>query len=209
MAKLLDLKRGLEGWVITPEHFHLIRYPDVDENGKKLNKRIDFSDIPAFTMQIILHGKIEIPVTGYIKDGLINITDGERRCRSSIAAFEGYQNEDKTPVRINIPFIKEKNGTTVVDRLFKQIRLNNQRKDFTPVEEAEVISELINQGVEEQSIIAELNYSKVYLSNLKLLQKAPDSLKKFIGKRIITSTLAMDIIRETKGDYDKALKMIE
>lgn len=202
MSKSAILKRGKDVWMIQPSEFDKIVFPIIDEDGRKLNKRDDFSDIPAFAKQIVTYGKIEVPVIGYFKDGMINITNGERRTRAAIYAYE------KMGVEILIPFITENKGTSVVDRLYKQIRLNNHLKQFTPVEESEVVAELINQGVDENEIRTQLDYSKVYLCNLKLLQKAPEKIKKIISDKIISSTLAMHILRETKN-FDEAIDLIE
>lgn len=202
MGKSVISRRGTDLWMIQPSEFDKIVFPDIDEDGRKLNKRDNFSDIPDFAKKIVTYGKIEVPVIGYIKDGFINITNGERRTRAAMYAYE------KLGVEILIPFITEKKGTSIVDRLYKQVRLNNHLKQFTPVEEAEVVAELINQGVDENEIRTQLDYSKVYICNLKLLQKAPDKIKKVISDKIISSTLAMDILRETKN-FDEAIALIE
>lgn len=196
-------KRGSDLWLIQPNQFHLIRFPDVDESEVKLNKRIDFSHIPNFAKEIKAHGKIERAVIGYKKDGFFNITDGECRCRAAIYMKEHFE------IEIEIPYISESKGTTVEDRLFKQIILNNSGKPFSPVEDAAVIDELINRGVDEKIICQKLNFSKVYICNLKMLQKSPKKIKDLIDKDgLISSTLAMKIFREEK-DFDSALAIIE
>ncbi len=206
MANLLGLKRGKDSWYILPKDFKLIVFPNIDQDGKelkKLNHRTDFSDIPVFANLLMMDEEIQVPVSGYTKDGKIYITDGERRCRASMYAWENNK------VVLEIPFQTEKRGTTVVDRLYKQIKLNNHRKSFNQLEEASVVTELISQGQSESVICEQLGYSKVHLSNLKLLQKAPDSIKNLIGDKGISGTLAMDILRETKGDYEIALQLIK
>lgn len=194
-------KRGSDLWLLQPDQFHLIRFPDLDEDGNKLNKRIDFSHIPAFADEIEAHGKIERAIFFYKQGGFYQVTDGECRCRAVMLLAE-------RGVSIELPAVSEARGTTLSDRLYKQIILNNSGKAFSPVEDAEVIAELIKQGEKEEDICKKLKYTKVYLSNLKLLQKSPKKIKDLIGQNILSSTLAMDILRENKN-FDDAVKVIE
>ena len=194
-------KRGSDLFLIQPEQFHLIRFPDIDEAGNKLNKRDNFLHIPEFANRIKSHGKIEVAVTGYKKDGFYNITDGECRCRAVMLLKE-------KGVEIELPYIGEPRGTTTTDRLYKQIILNNGGKQFSPVEEANVIEELMNQGATDKEIRENLSYSNVYLCNLKKLAKAPKEIKDMITGDIIKSTLSMQIFREYK-DFDSAMVVIQ
>lgn len=199
-------KRGSERFLLQPDEFHLIRFPNLDEDGTKLNKRVDFGNLEEFANEIEankIDGKptIEQSISYYKKDGFYNVTDGERRCLAAMII-------SKRGIYIEIPAICEPRATTIADRLYKQIILNNSGKTFSPVESAEVVNELIKQGESEDSICKRLNYTKVYLSGLKLLYKSPQRIKDLIGKNVLTSTLAMEILREHKN-FDEAVKVIE
>lgn len=199
-------KRGSDLFLLQPNQFHLIRFPDLDEEGNKLNKRIDFGNLEEFADEIVANKKngkpvIERAIFYYKKDGFYNVTDGERRCKSAMIISE-------RGIYIEIPAICESRGTTTADRLYKQIILNNSGKAFSPVEEAEVVMQLIKQGEKEDDICKRLKFTKVYLSDLKLLQKSPQRIKDLIGQNVLSSTLAREILRKNKN-FDDAIKVIE
>ncbi len=93
------------------------------------------------------------------------------------------------------------------DRVLSQIT-DNSGKRFNPVEESAVINRLLNYGFTDAEVSKKTGFSKVYLSNLKLLHSAPKKLKDLILTNVIKSTLAMKVLREEK-DFAKAQQLIE
>jgi hypothetical protein len=172
------------------------------EDGRKVNNRIDFGDIPEFGEEIYASGKILNPLHGFKKDGKFHVTEGERRTLSV-----AYINK-KYGIDFPIPFMCEPKGTTTIHRLYKQRIMNNSSKAFTPVEDAALVMELINQGQTEKEICAQLKFTNVYISNLKTLHNAPEQIKQFILKGTLSSTEAMRILRKDK-DYESAIKTIQ
>ncbi len=172
------------------------------EDGRKVNNRIDFGDLEEFADEIFAHGKIENPLHGFKKDGLFHITEGDRRSKAVAIINKKYK------VNFPIPFICEPKGTTLVTRLYKQRIMNNSGKPFNMVEDAQLVVELVNQGQTEKQICAELKFSSVYISNLKMLHNAKPEIKEFISKGILSPTEAMRIMRKEK-DFDSAIKTIQ
>lgn len=176
--------------------------PATFEDGRKMNQRIDFGDIEEFGEEIKAHGKIENPLQGFKKNGMYHYTEGDRRTQAVKYINKKYN------VNFPIPFICETRDTTLVHRLYKQRVMNNSGKPFTPVEDASLVMELINEGQTEKQICVQLKFTGVYISNLKMLHNAPDQIKQFVLKGTISSTEAMRILRKEK-DYDSAIKTIQ
>ena len=78
----------------------------------------------------------------------------------------------------------------------------NEGKRLNPLEEAEAVNRLLKYGLKEVEISKKIGKSLVYISNLKLLQSAPEKIKIMVRSEQISSTLLLTLIRETDNFDD-------
>lgn len=166
------------------------------------NPRKDYGDIDSLAKSIAENG-MKNPMRGYkLPEGKYLLTDGHRRLRAS------QQNQDKNPdVEILVPFIIDKDEKSPEQRVIDVLVCNDGKK-LNPIEEAEVINRLVNFGMSEKDIAKKTGLTTVYISNLKLLYNAPTKVKNHITSNMVSATLAMAVLRDTKN-YDEAVKTIE
>ena len=163
------------------------------------NPRIDFGDLNLLASQIESNGVLN-PLRGFKDvDGKYVVVDGERRLRASFIVLKKQSD-------LLIPLIPEKKRNPE-HRLISSM-VCNEGKKFNPLEEAEVINRLLNYGWDEKDISKQTGKTGVYISNLKLLYDAPKKLKNLVLEDVVSSTLAMEVLRDNK-DYDKAVEIIE
>jgi ParB/RepB/Spo0J family partition protein len=163
------------------------------------NVRQDYGDINELAESIKENG-VRVPIRGYKKNGVYWITDGHRR-------YKAVQLLDKKGLEVRIPFLADGRESSQEQRVIDMI-ICNEGKKLNPVEVADAVNRLLNFGYTEGEIHVKTGYSKVYISNLKLLNSAPKKIKNLITDNVIKSTLAMKILREEK-DFDKAMEVIE
>jgi len=163
------------------------------------NVRQDYGDLKELSESIEANG-VRVPIRGYKKDGTYWITDGHRR-------YKAVQLLNKKGLEVRIPFLADGRESSQEQRVIDMIICNDGKK-LNPVEVADAVNRLINFGYSENEVHVKTGFSKVYISNLKLLNAAPKKIKNLITDNIIKSTLAMKILREEK-DFDKAMEVIE
>lgn len=174
--------------------------PNDIEAEEGFNPREDYGDMKLLENQIRENGVL-VPLRGFKKKGgKYIITDGHRRLKASKEIIKEYPD-------MLIPFIIDKNASNPEQRILS-VLLFNDGEPLNPLEEAEAINRLINFGLNEKEISKKTGKSGVYISNLKLLYNAPTKIKNLIKKDTISSTLAMQVLRDTK-DYHKAVEIIE
>lgn len=163
------------------------------------NVRQDYGDLKELADSIEANG-VRVPIRGYKKDGIYWLTDGHRRYKASqLLAEKG--------IEIRIPFLADGKDSSQEQRVIDMIICNDGKK-LNPVEVADAVNRLLNFGFSESEVHVKTGFSKVYISNLKLLNSAPKKIKNLITENIVKATLAMKILREEK-DFDKALQVIE
>jgi len=163
------------------------------------NPRKDYGDIEALA-DSIFHNGVKNPLRGYKSGGKHLLTDGHRRLMAAKIVAK------KNP-ELLLPFIIDVSEKSAEQRIIDVLVCNDGLK-LNPLEESEVINRLINFGMDEREISKRTGQTGVYVSNLKLLYLAPQKIKNLISENIVSSTLAMDILRST-DNYEEAVKVIE
>lgn len=175
----------------------------IEHNGMTFseNARQDYGDLNLLAKQIEENG-IRVPCKGFKhKSGKYYLTDGHRRYRASMKVMQ------KTGEVIMVPMIMHSQTDNEETRLIDMI-ICNEGKSLNPVEQAEVVQRLIEMEIGDAEIKKRTGFSSTYLSNLRMLSKSPEKIKDYIKENIISSTLAMKVMREEK-DFDKAVSVIE
>lgn len=163
------------------------------------NVRTDMGDLDELARSIEANG-ILIPLRGYKKDGAYYITNGHRR-------FEAAKMLAKKGIEIRLPIMPEGHQISEEQRVIDMLVCNDGKR-LNPIEEAEAISRLIAYGYSDSEISKKTGFTKVYISNLKLLISAPKKLKDLISNNVVSATLTMKVLREEK-DFSKAQQIIE
>jgi len=166
------------------------------------NPRQDFGDIDELARDISVNGVL-VPLHGFIKKGdtKYTLTDGHRRFMA--AQIVQKNNPD---IELRIPLIAHK-VMSEEQRLFNVLSFNGG-KNLNPLEESDVVNRLINFGMNDKEIIKRTGMTSVYISNLKLLYSCPQKIKNLISSSVVTATLAMDVLRNSKS-FEEAVEIIE
>jgi len=179
---------------------YLLAFDEI-EVEKGFNPRIDYGDINALAQSIIENG-IKVPLIGFKHrtSGKYVLTDGHRRLKATEIALQ-------TSPDILIPFIIDNSNKSIEQRII-DVMVCNEGLKLNPLEEAEIIRRLVNYGMSDTDIANRTGKTPVYISNLKLLNSAPQKIKNLILQDTISSTLAMDLLRNTEN-YEEAVEKIE
>jgi len=162
------------------------------------NVRQDFGDLQELANSIKING-VKVPVRGYKKEGFYWLTDGERRFRAcQLLAEQG--------VDVRVPFLSDGSNVNNEQRVIDML-ICNEGKKLNPVEQSEAVQRLVNYGYVDKEIAEKTGFSIVYISNLKLLNNAPKTIKNLITSDIIRSTQVLKMFRETKS-YDEVMEAI-
>lgn len=143
---------------------------------------------------------VKNPIRCYRKNGKYILVDGHRRIRACMQLLKEEGIEMR--VRVNL----EEKGTSREQRVIDMMTLN-EGKRLNPLEEAEAVNRLIQYGLEEIEISKKIGKTLTYISNLKLLQSAPEHIKKMVRSEQISSTLLLELMRETE-DFDQLQLLI-
>lgn len=160
------------------------------------NKREDFGDINVIVTSILaniesgLDGIVE-PLKGYFKGGVFYVVRGHRRYEAMRIIY------DKHSIDTIAPVLPEARGTTDEQRAIEEITSNNFRKEYTPLEQAAVVKDLIeNHGYNGAKVATKLGVTEAWVSRLNLLNKAPDELREALRKGYINTNVAMDAVKQ-------------
>lgn len=182
--------------------YHLFTVNDIKvEEG--FNPRQDYGDIDELARDISENG-ILVPLRGFKRKGEDKyiLTDGHRRFMAAKIV------QEKNPsIELRIPLIAHKANLSEEQRILNVLSFNNGLS-LNPLEEAEVINRLVNFGMNDKDIAKRTGMTGTHISNLKLIYNAPQKLKNRITENTISSTLAMEVLRNTK-DGKEALQLIE
>ena len=171
---------------------------DQIEVEEGFNVRIDYGNIDELAASIKENG-VKIPLRGFKKGDNYILTDGHRRFRAAEIIH-------KNMPEMRVPFIVDKTGRNLEQRVIDLI-ICNDGKHLNPLEEAEAVSRLINMGMTEKDVAKKTGKTGVYISNLKLLQDAPQKIKNMIMDDVVSATFAMKILRETEDFQDAVEKL--
>jgi ParB family transcriptional regulator, chromosome partitioning protein len=175
----------------------------IEYGGKifKENIRTDYGDLKLLAEQILANDGIRVPCKGFKKDGVYYLTDGHRRYRAAMMILED------TAQITSIPMMMSEKGLTEDTRIIDMI-ICNEGKSLNPIEHATAVERLRELDYSDAEICKKTGFTKVYLSNLKLLDKSTEKIKNLIREDVMSATLAMKLLREEK-DIKKVEDMVD
>ena len=145
-----------------------------------------------------------LKVKFHSEEDKIYITDGHCRYQAAHLAIEKYGADPE----MTVPVAAAKRDSTDADDVFDQIIMNSG-KPLTPIEQATVISKLIELEVPKSLIATRTGFSSVYIANLLELATAPKALTALIQAGKVSSTLAISTIKANKGDMKAATEALK
>lgn len=164
-----------------------------------MNIRTEYGNIRELADNIKVNG-VKQPLRGHYKDGKYIVTDGHRRLKACMMLVE-----DKEEIRV--PFIVEPKNYSEQQRVIDMVLCNDGKK-LTPLEEAEAVNRLINMGLTEKEVSAKIMRTVGYVKNLRHLSTAPAKIKNMIQKNLVSGTLAINVLRQTKNP-EEAIILLE
>jgi ParB family chromosome partitioning protein len=163
------------------------------------NVRRDYGDIDELAESIKENGVLQ-PLRCYKKNGEFVLVDGHRRHRACMKLVK------EEGIQIRVKVVTEGRGVSPEQRIIDMMMLN-EGKRLNPLEEAEAVNRLLNYGLEETEVSKKIGKSLVYISNLKLLNSAPEKIKVMVRSEQISSTLLLKLMRET-NDFEELQDLI-
>ena len=165
------------------------------------NIRKDYGDINELMLSIIENG-VKKPLQGRREGDFFFLTDGFRRMRAIEAAIAAGHDIAR------VPMILEKRGTTNEERIFDMFT-SNSGKPLTSLEEGDGFSRLENYGYKRKEISKKLGKSEVHISNMLKLIGAPKSIRDQISAGLVSTSVAIEIMRQHPEDEDKQKEIID
>lgn len=158
------------------------------------NKREDYGDMHELVESIRANGVLN-PVKGYRirkkgEEDRFVLTNGHRRHRAAMMLIE-------EGVEIRVPFVGG-GKPSEVDRLVETY-VGNEGKPLNAVEQAAVVAQLIQYGLEPKEVAAKLAVTTATVSNLLTLSKVKPTLKKKIVQGVISPTMVLKLVRSKNG----------
>jgi hypothetical protein len=132
----------------------------------------------------------------------IFITNGHRRHAAAIYARDVLGAKlERIPCRL------EPRGSSPLDLLFSQ-RDRNGGKGFNPFENGSLCKKAMALGATIDEVARRMHMSKAYVLSLIDLQAAPAAVTELVRTEVVAPTLAMQVLREAKGDASAATETL-
>ncbi|PZR89751.1 MAG: hypothetical protein DI537_20320 [Stutzerimonas stutzeri] len=182
---------------IAPHDLHI----KAGLNSRVVNFNPEDPDDHALAESIAAVG-VKQPLTIFYEDGKAFVSDGHRRHGAMLYAIEHLGAEIKS-----VPAQMEERYASEADRVFSQI-VRNSGKPLAPIEQAQVFKRLVDLGWSEADIAGKSGLNVAWVKELLKLHAAPTKLTKFVKEGKVSATLAMQTLKETKGDTDAAADLL-
>lgn len=142
---------------------------------------------------------VQSPLIVRFKDGEFFLVDGESRLRAvKLLLKEGVEIK-------SVPAVQEQKNTSEETRVASLLS-HNSGKRLNQIEQGEVFTRLKNYGWSDLEIAAKTGISTAHVSNIMLLSAAPPAVKKQIVEGKVSSTLAIQTMREHGDKAPDVLK---
>lgn len=158
------------------------------------NKRTDYTGVEELAESIFVNDIQEPFVLDICEDGRYFIKRGHRRrAAATILVNDGRWASDRL-----VKFFPSEKDETEEQKLLDQI-ISNEQKNFTPIEQAEVVHDTkIYFKKTNEEIAVLLGKSRQTIDNLIIIAEASDDLKNEIRLGNMSFTKALEFIRATK-----------
>lgn len=173
---------------------------------KKFNRRIDLGpkeDLQELAKSLYEQGPREPLKAKKVKgEERYDVYQGERRYTAADIAFKTWG------VDIIFPVLLYPLEATWKDIAFDTL-LSNDGKPLNPLEKAESVQHLIEEGATEEEAAKGLGCSSVYIMNLLRLNSLPAKAKKLITEGTVSATLIMQFLKKKNLDLDSLIEEIQ
>lgn len=168
-------------------------------NAREENDPENIEHIDRMAQSIAVVG-VKQTVTVYWENGKAFVSDGHCRRAAALKAIEEYGASPD----LTVPVVTEERKSTEADRTFSQI-VRNSGKPLSPLEQAAVFKRLVELGWTDTEIGKKAGLSRVHVTNLLALLDAPKAVSNLVRTGEVSSTLAINTLKENKGDGKKTV----
>ncbi len=144
---------------------------------------------------------VQNPLVVRFEKGRIILVDGESRLRATMRAIKDGA-EIKT-----IPVIQEEKHVSDEDRVASLLS-RNTGKPLSFIERGNVFARLKNFGWSDQDIARKTGITQAHVSNIMTLHAAPAGVKKMVESGKVSSSLAVQMIRDHGEDAAQILREV-
>lgn len=176
---------------IKVEKGHNVRNFDLEENQKH---------VESLASSIAANG-VQNPLVVRFTKGEAWLVDGECRLRATMQAIKNGA-DIKT-----VPVIQEPQHTSEEDRIV-ELLTRNSGKQLNFLERGEVFTRLKNFGWTDAQIAQKTGITQAHVSNIMALHTAPKEIKKAVADGTVSSSTAIQLIRDHGEDAPKVLKEV-
>ena len=169
---------------VDPRNIHVMD----DLNARNLATQDNVEHIEWLSKSIATEG-VKVPLTVFQQDNKLYVSDGHCRLAATLLAIEGGA-DIKT-----VPCIPEARGTNDVDRILSQ-NVFNSGKQLTPLERGVNFKKAVALGASVAHIAKAVGMSTSYVHQVINFQAAPAEVHAAVANGEISSTLALDLVRE-------------
>ncbi|RWR30457.1 ParB/RepB/Spo0J family partition protein [Sinirhodobacter populi] len=145
---------------------------------------------------------VKVPLRVRFNNGVPELVDGECRLRAAMLA------RSRGVELLTVPVMTEDRYANDADLVLMQLTANSG-KNFTPLEKAEVMKRLLAHGWTETKIAEKVGISRLRVTQLLELSAAPSEVTRMVSEGKISATLAIETMRDAKGDDQKAVATLQ
>lgn len=171
-------------------------------NSRDEGDRANVEHIEALAQSIATVG-VKEPLTANLEDGKLVIENGHCRRAAVLLAIEKY----KADPEMLIPVRMGDRDASEGDRILSQI-IRNSGKPLSPLETASVYKKLHDLGLSNGEIAKKAGVSRVYVGQLLDLIAMPEKVLAPVRKGEISSTLAIQIMKDNNNDHIETARAI-
>lgn len=135
---------------------------------------------------------VQQPLTVYMDDGTIYLSDGHCRLKATLLAIDAGSDIQAVPCRV------EERGANEADRVLAMVT-RNSGKPLTPLEKSLVVKKLIGFGWTEDNISRKMGMTVQYVGKLLEMQEMPEEMKNMINEGTVSATLALEECKREGG----------
>lgn len=169
--------------------------------GFNVRQEFDKEEMKSLTDSIRENGvRVPILVKKHRGEERYTLVNGERRVRACLWLLE----QEGLVIRVPATKFDGNDVDAIVDNL-----ITNDGVPLSLLEQAEAVMRLVKHNLTDKEIAQKTSRSLSVISNLKMLNEAPQKIKKMIAEQAISSTLVMSIMRENKKDMQVGFDAIE
>lgn len=188
MASIKEMSSGRKDlFLVDPRLINEKDGWNVREESEELKEHIE-----TLSLSIAEIG-VQQPLTVYMDDGKLYLSDGHCRLKAVLLAIESGAEIKSVPCRVEDRYANE------ADRVLSMIT-RNSGKPLTPLEKSKVIKQLISFGWSEKEISKKVGISLGYVYRLLEAAALPEEIKTAVRQGTVSTSVAVEEVKKNNSD---------